>query len=152
MTAIALPLDDLSPESYVVLGLATCFLKQPEGMQELTIIEPIPAAALGALFAGVPTAYQTAIATTLADWLDLTDWQRPRDWPETAQLCSDFHERLLAAARTYRRDPQTRERLPLGDRYSDFQYSLERKRILNAAPVVRPEDNVKQHAYTHQVL
>lgn len=152
MTASAWPVEDLSPESYVVLGLATCFLKQPEGLQELTIIEPIPAAALGTLLAGVPTAYQAAIATTLADWIDLTDWQRPSDWPETAQLCSDFQERLLAAARTYRRDPQTRDRLPLGDRYSDFQYSLERKRILNVAPVVRPEDNVKQHAYTHQVL
>ncbi|WP_338431184.1 hypothetical protein [Synechococcus elongatus] len=152
MPATPWPVDDLSPESYVVLGLATCFLKQPEGLQELTIIEPIPAAALTTLFAGVPTAYQTAIATTIADWIDLTDWQRPSDWPETAQLCSDFGERLLAAARTYRRDSQSRDRLPLGDRYDSFQYSLERKRILNAAPVVRPEDNVKQHAYTHQVL
>jgi hypothetical protein len=34
----------------------------------------------------------------------------------------------------------------------DFNYSLDRKRVLNASKVVRTEDNVKQHSHTHQVL
>jgi hypothetical protein len=42
--------------------------------------------------------------------------------------------------------------VPVGTRRDDFNYSLERKRVLNAENVVSTEDNVKQHKYTHEVL
>jgi UDP-galactopyranose mutase len=38
------------------------------------------------------------------------------------------------------------------NRFVEFNHSTERKRLLNAVHVVRKEDNVKQHEYTHKVL
>jgi hypothetical protein len=56
------------------------------------------------------------------------------------------------AVRTYQSRPQAQGYIPLGTISRDFNYSLERKRVLNATKVVRPEDNVKQHPLTHQTL
>ncbi len=141
---------DLTPDSYLVIGLATCFVKEEGEVKALQILEPIPSAALEALVKGIPTSYKRAWGTSLA-CLATPEGARAAFGPE-GQLCDDFTERALAAARTYQAKPEAAELIPLGTTRADFNYSVERKRVLNSTPVVRPEDNVKQHAYTHQVL
>lgn len=143
---------DLDAESYVVIGVAVCFLKDEAGLQELALLEPIPAAALGALLKGVATSYNQAFGTTLGAVVSGDRPQRLDRFPAEAQFCSDFVERAIAAARTFQRDPQAASQIPVGSQFAEFNHSTERKRLLNAVHVVKTEDNVKQHAYTHQVL
>lgn len=142
---------DLTTEDYVVLGLATCFLKEDGQLSEVKILEPIPSAALEAIVKGIPTSYQQAYATTLGAALSNPASSLPPDFA-SAQLCDDFQERAIAAARTYKRRVVAQEHIPGGSTRSDFKYSVERKRILNSQRLVTTEDNVKQHEYTHKVL
>ncbi|KGF73572.1 hypothetical protein DO97_19020 [Neosynechococcus sphagnicola sy1] len=152
-TAIAYPnAPDVSAEDYLVLGLATCFVKEDGQVYEVKVVEPIPSAALEALIKGIPTSYARACATTLGAVLQGETLQMPMDFPADAQFCEDFAYRAVAAVRTYRIRPVAQAHIPLGSSYQDFNYSTERKRVLNASRVVKTEDNVKQHSYTHQVL
>lgn len=141
-----------STDDYVVIGLASCFIKHEGKLQPVQVIEPIPSAALEAILKGIPTSYELAVATTLgAVWQDDTP-QRPTGFPDTAQFCDDFKERLLATARSYRSRPTATAHIELGRQASGFNFSTDRKRTLNSERLVSTEDNVKQHAYTHQVL
>ncbi|MGB8700569.1 MAG: hypothetical protein WCD18_14225 [Thermosynechococcaceae cyanobacterium] len=154
MTTDAMPpnVADVPAEAYVVLGLATCFIKEEGKLQPLKVMEPIPSAAFEALCKGIPTSYEMAIATTFgAVWAN-SQAQVPGAFPGDVQLCEDFEERLLAATRSFRSAPWIQELLPLGQAKTDFNFSTENKRLLNVERVVNTEDNVKQHAYTHQVL
>jgi hypothetical protein len=143
---------DLSPEDYVVIGLATCFVKEDGEVRELQIIEPIPSAALEAIAKGIPTSYKLAVATTLGEVLVGDKLQTPAGFPDLAQFSDDFGQRAIAAARTYKSRTAAQSLIPLGTTRADFNYSTERKRVLNLKRVVSKDDNVKQHAYTHQVL
>lgn len=143
---------DLAPDDYAIVGLATCFLQADGEISEVTLAEPIPSAAFEALLTGIPTSYRLAVAVSLGSILTESGLQLPAGFPPTTQWCDGFEERLLAAARTYRSRPEVRERLPLGETHRELNYSLDRKRVLNRATAVRPEDNVKQHRYTHEVL
>ncbi len=145
---------DLSPDSYLVLGVAHCFYKAEGDIHEIKLIEPIPSASLETLLKGVPTSYEVAGAFRLGDVLpngeagiippSLSSYQ--------AQLCSEFKERAIASARTYKSHPQAQKYIPLDTIFDKFNFSLDKKRILNAKRVVRDEDNIKQHAHTHKVL
>ncbi|MGL5081181.1 MAG: hypothetical protein ACRC8A_06805 [Microcoleaceae cyanobacterium] len=152
MTTVYSTAPDLSPEDYIVVGLATCFVKEDGEVRQVKVVEPIPSAALEALLKGVPTSYELAQATTLGTVLTATEIQIPLDFPPEAQIGEEFSERAFATARTYKRHPQSQSHISLGTTYREFNYSTERKRVLNSENVVRSEDNVKQHAYTHQVL
>jgi hypothetical protein len=143
---------DLSAEDYVVIGLATCFVKEDGEVRELLIIEPIPSAALEAIAKGIPTSYKLASATTLGTVLAGDKLQSPAGFPESAQFSDDFGQRAIAAARTYKSRTVAQSIIPLGTTREDFNYSTDRKRVLNMKRVVSKDDNVKQHAYTHQVL
>lgn len=143
---------DLSTDEYVVIGLATCFLKEDGKLHEVNILEPIPSAAIEAIAKGVPTSYQMACATTLGTVLVGETLQRPAGFPEDAQFCDEFANRTLAAARTFKAKTAAQAHLPLGTIRQDFNYSVERKRVLNSQRIVKTEDNVKQHKYTHEVL
>jgi hypothetical protein len=143
---------DLTTEDYVVLGLATCFVKEDGEIYSVEVIEAIPSAALEALVKGIPTAYKFASATTLGSIFDGNSFQIPPGFPENAQLSDEFEQRIFSAARTYKRREIAQLLIPQGSTYSDFKYSTERKRILNAARVVTKDDNVKQHPNTHKVL
>lgn len=151
-TNIALPnASDLAASDYLVLGLATCFVKQDGEVYELKIVEPIPSASLETLLKGIPTSYQMAIATTLdAVWQG--EPKLPAEFPVEAQFCDDFVDRLIAATRTYKARPVAQSHIPLGTIKNDFNYSVDRKRVLNTQRTIRTEDNVKQHEYTHKVL
>lgn len=144
--------NEVAADDYVVIGLATCFVKKDNKLHPVKIVEPIPSAALEAILKGIPTSYEMAIATTVGSvWPDETP-QAPSEFPAEAQFCDEFLFRLQATARSYRSRPVAKEHLALGTLKTDFNFSNERKRMLNADRVVSTEDNVKQHAYTHEVL
>lgn len=143
---------DLSTDDYIVIGVATCFIREEGEVKEIQVIEPIPSAALETLFKGIPTSYTQAIATTLGTVLNGDQIQLPSEFPTEAQICSEFRDRALATARTYQDRPGSTELIPVGTLYQSFNFSTDRKRVLNAEHVVTKDDNVKQHAYTHQVL
>ncbi|MBD2183865.1 MULTISPECIES: hypothetical protein [Oscillatoriophycideae] len=143
---------DVSAEDYLVLGLATCFIKEDGEVHQVPVVEPIPSAALEALVKGIPTSYQIACATTLGAVLAGDTPQKPVEFPQSAQFCDEFAERAIAAVRTYKRRPVAQSLIPQGTIRRDFNYSTERKRVLNSQRIVRTEDNVKQHEYTHKVL
>lgn len=143
---------DLSADDYLVIGLATCFVKQDREVCQVKMVEPIPSAALEAIVKGIPTSYEMACATTLGTVLVGETLQKPANFPSTAKFPEEFAPRAIAAARTYKSRPVAKQYIPLGTTRNDFNYSTERKRVLNAQNIVRAEDNVKQHEYTHQVL
>lgn len=143
---------DLCADDYLILGLATCFFKEDGEVHEIKIIEPIPSAALEAILKGIPTSYQTVYAITMGAVLDGETPQKPADFPEDAQFGDEFTFRAIAAARTYKRRPVAQSHIPVGTSRHDFNYSVERKRVLNAKRVVTKDDNVKQHSHTHKVL
>lgn len=144
--------NDVAAGDYVVIGLATCFVKQDNKLHPVKIVEPIPSAALEAILKGIPTSYEMAVATTVGSvWSNDTP-QAPSEFPDEAQFCDEFLFRLQATARSYRSRPVAKEHIALGTLKKDFNFSTERKRMLNADRVVSTEDNVKQHAYTHEVL
>lgn len=143
---------DLCTDDYLVLGLATCFVKAEGEVHEVQVLEPIPSAALEAILKGIPTSYQLAIGTTLGTVLVENSPQIPAGFPPTTQLCDEFVDRAVAAARTYKARPVAQSHIPQGTTRKDFNYSVDRKRVLNSQRIVRTEDNVKQHEYTHKVL
>lgn len=152
-TAISYPhAPDLTTDDYIVIGLATCFVKEDGEVHQIEVIEPIPSSALEALLKGVPTSYKLAYATTLGSVLDGDEPSLQAEFPPSAQLGDEFVLRTVAAARTYKRHEISQSLIPVGTTYTEFNYSLERKRVLNAARVVTKEDNVKQHSHTHKVL
>ena len=143
---------DLSADDYLIIGLATCFIKEDGEVSQVKVVEPIPSAALEAIVKGIPTSYQIACGTTLGQVLSGETPLRPKDFPREAQFSDNFAERAIAATRTYKIHPEVKSLVPLGSRCDKLNYSLERKRILNAKNIVSSEDNVKQHEYTHKVL
>ncbi|GAB4376730.1 MAG: hypothetical protein Kow00121_24360 [Elainellaceae cyanobacterium] len=143
---------DLTAEDYVVIGLAACFIKDDGEIHQVRVAEPIPSAALETLFKGIATSYEQAYATTLGAVLAGDAPQLPADFPAETQFCDDFAERTIAAARTYKNHPTSQALIAPGTAKTDFNFSTERKRVLNSERLVKTEDNVKQHAYTHQVL
>lgn len=152
-TATAYPnAPDLAADDYIVIGLATCFVKADGEVHQIEVIEPIPSAALEALLKGIPTSYKFAYATTLESVLDGETPSLPKDFPPSAQFGDEFVPRVYAAARTYKRRESAKSLIPVGTTYTELTYSTERKRVLNAARVVTKEDNVKQHSHTHKVL
>lgn len=152
-TAAALPnASDLTADDYLLVGLATCFIKQDGEVFQVKVAEPIPSAALEAIVKGIPTSYELATATTIGAVLAGDAPQMPANFPVEAQFCDEFVNRAIAAARTYKSRTVATQHVPPGTTKTDFNYSIDRKRVLNSDRIVKAEDNVKQHAYTHQVL
>ncbi len=151
LTAIADAVD-LTADDYIVVGVATCFFRDDDGVHEIEIVEPIPSSALEALIKGIPTSYRQAYATNLGELLAGEVPQIPASFPPNSQLGNEFVYRTIASARTYKRRPEAQAHIAQGETYTGFNYSTERKRVLNADRVVTKDDNVKQHVYTHQKL
>ena len=143
---------DLTADDYLVVGVATCFFRDDDGVHELKVIEPIPSSALEALIKGIPTSYEIAAATTLGALIGGDTPEIHASFPTNCQLGNEFAYRCIASARTYKRRPEAQTHISQGETYASFNYSTERKRVLNADRVVTKDDNVKQHAYTHQKL
>jgi len=143
---------ELTVNNYIVVGLATCFIKQDGKLHPVKLVEPIPSAALEAIVKGIPTSYEMAIGTTLGAVLEGNTPQLPAAFPAEAQFCDNFVERLFSTARTYAARPIAQSHIPVGQARDDFNYSIERKRVLNSERIVKTEDNIKQHSHTHKVL
>lgn len=143
---------ELSAEDYLVVGLATCFIKGDGEVHQVKVIEPIPSAALEAIVQGIATSYECACGTTLGTVLQGEAAQLPSGFPADTQFCDDFAFRAIAAARTYKSRPIATTHIPQGTTKTDLNFSTERKRVLNSERIIKTEDNVKQHAYTHQNL
>jgi len=152
-TAISYPDGtDMTQNDYVVIGLATCYFKEDGEVHQIDVIEPIPSAALEAIFKGIPTSYKLAHATTLGTVVNNGKLILPEGFPENAQFGEEFVERAFAAVRTYKRGESAKSLIPLGTTTANLNYSTERKRVLNAPRVVSKEDNIKQHPHTHKVI
>ncbi|MBW4660479.1 MAG: hypothetical protein KME15_17540 [Drouetiella hepatica Uher 2000/2452] len=143
---------ELSADDYIVVGLATCFIKGDGEVHQVKVIEPIPSAALEAIVQGITTSYECACGTTLGAVLQGETAQLPPDFPPETQFCDEFAFRAIAAARTYKTRPIATTHIPLGTTKTDLNFSTDRKRVLNSERIIKTEDNVKQHAYTHQNL
>jgi hypothetical protein len=151
-TQLSEPNTDIHAEDYLLIGLATCFYKEDGEVYEIQVMEPIPSAALEAIMKGIPTSYKFATAIEFGSVMAGDELKIPVGFPEDARFGDEFSLRAIAAARTYKARPQAQQHIPLGTSFHDFNYSVERKRVLNAARVVLKEDNVKQHSHTHKVL
>lgn len=153
-TALFSQATDLAADDYCVLGVATCFVRDEGEIEQLTVLEPIPSAALEALIKGVPTSYQSACAKTLGEIFQDETVNIPSELQVDGEIniCDRFAERVAAATRTYKSRPEAQAHIPFGVVKQDFNYSLERKRVLNTPRTVSTEDNVKQHSHTHKVL
>jgi hypothetical protein len=143
---------DIYTDDYCVFGLATCFFREEGEISQVEILEPIPSAALEALIKGIPTSYQKAVAKTLGEVFTAETVKIPVEFPENTKLCEEFNQRVIAATRTYKRRTEAKSHIPLGTVYDKFNYSIQKKRLLNMENVVTTDDNVKQHKYTHEVL
>ncbi|MEB3290843.1 MAG: hypothetical protein VKI82_13075 [Leptolyngbya sp.] len=154
MTAVmsSVPSTDLAPDSYVLMGVATCYLRQEGETLAVDVVEPIPSAYLETLVQGTPTAYYQVWGTTLAAALDLDVATLTPKGDTPIHRCADFEARVIAATRTYQSRPQATTIIPVGTHRQDLNYSTAHKRILNPKNRVSKADNVKQHKYTHEVL
>jgi hypothetical protein len=149
---------DLSSSDYLVVGVATCFIKIEGEVKRVKVLEPIPSAGLEALLKQIPTSYDFACAVELGQVLDdagvvQLPTQIQADYSlADLQIADLFAERAIATARTYKAKPEAQTHIALGSSLSNFNFSLEKKRILNSDRIVSEEDNVKQHSHTHKVL
>ncbi|GFR48050.1 hypothetical protein Agub_g9884 [Astrephomene gubernaculifera] len=138
--------SEISGEAYVCLGLAQCFAKIDGSLAPVLVIEPMSASSLECLANGARTSYKMVTGVSFGE-----AFQRHIDaLPEAfrdAHFCENFEFRCEAAARTWQR-PHAQDNLmdivPLGKVRSNFNFSLEDKRVLNMENVVNDADNVKQ--------
>jgi hypothetical protein len=142
---------DVSSDDYLVIGVATCFRRDDSDLVMLKVVEPVPSAYLESLLQKIPTSYERLLAVQVKQVLEAPDVADLVGEPDV-HFCENFSDRVIAAARTYHHQPQAQTRLPLGTVHTDLDYSVEKKRVLNVKNVVKVEDNVRQHAYTHKTL
>jgi hypothetical protein len=152
MVSAPISTSDLPLNSYVVLGLATCYLLQDGETTEVKVVEPLPSAYLETVVQGIATSYAMLWNTTLEQALAQPLAGLSADEQLTVQPCDDFEERLQAAARSYVSRPSAQTLIAAGTPFRDLNYSTEKKRILNPKNRVSKSDNVKQHKHTHKVL
>ena len=149
---------DLTDSDYLVVGVATCFIKIEGEVKRVKVLEPIPSASLEALLKQIPTSYDFACAVELGQVLDqdgvphLPDQVKVQPSLAELQIADLFAERAIASARTYKAKPEAQSHIPMGSSHTDFNFSLDKKRVLNSDRIVSEEDNVKQHSHTHKVL
>ena len=142
---------EITSADYLVIGLATCFHRNESGLEMLKVLEPIPSAYLESLLQGIPTSYDRVIAISISDLMDNTHLAKLTG-DSDVHLCENFGDRVIAAARTYQTRSTAKALIPLGETRTDLNYSTEKKRVLNVENIVRAEDNIRQHEYTHKTL
>jgi phosphatidylinositol glycan class S len=130
------------------LGLAHCFERGEDGgkLQDVFVIEPVSANSLECMVAGADTCFKAVAGVTLGDAMARDKSKLPEEFAEAA-FCDDYDFRCDATARTWLR-PHAQDNLldivPLGASRSNFNYSVDQKRVLNMENVVNDADNIKQ--------
>lgn len=137
----------MKAEDVVTVGVATCFQRVGGKLEEVLILEPLPASAVDCIARlQVPTSYRRLYGTTLGELSEdvnaLPDGVIVEG--ESVALGEAFEERVQAAARTFRRSPEIAELIPPGTLTEKLNYSVATKRILNEDWQPNFEDNVKQ--------
>ncbi|CAM9578267.1 unnamed protein product [Laminaria digitata] len=146
------PLED---DDYLAFGLACCFVMNDDlKLDEYYVYEPLTAATLETIAssASLETSYVRVTAFKAKD-IFIGPPSRPTgihveklkilDGEEDAHICENAVERSLAAARTYKRRVEA-QMCGFGDVLDGFNFSIERKRILNHKYEPSFDDNVKQ--------
>jgi hypothetical protein len=136
-------LADIKGLDYLVVGIATCLLRNEDGKADpILVAEPIPATALESVQRGIKTTFKLVYGGTFT---------------EEVIPCDDFIGRAQAAARTYKAKPHLKL-IPAGETCTPEEgafvlaYSPDIKRVINPVRNVRDSDNVKQHTNTHKAL
>ncbi|MEO1095154.1 MAG: hypothetical protein AAFX01_09660 [Cyanobacteria bacterium J06638_28] len=142
---------DLTNEDYLVVGVAACYRLDEGELIPLQVLEPIPSAYLESVLQGIPTSYQCVVGTTVGALLAM-EKVPSISGIQNIRRCQNFEERAIAAARTYKSRPEAQTLVKSGETRTDLNHSTEKKRVLNFTNVVRADDNVRQHQYTHEVL
>eukprot|EP00270_Netrium_digitus_P012490 TRINITY_DN405_c0_g1_i1.p1 TRINITY_DN405_c0_g1~~TRINITY_DN405_c0_g1_i1.p1 ORF type:complete len:249 (+),score=39.59 TRINITY_DN405_c0_g1_i1:99-845(+) len=132
---------------YIALGLAHCFITDENAkLQDYFVIEPIPAGALECMDNGGVTSYLHAIPTNLGIALKQDLSLLPEEF-SSGNFCEDYDFRVKCASRTWKRDHAMEHIMKLleeGKVRSDWNFSVENKRVLNVENVVTDDDNIKQ--------
>jgi len=138
---------DWSEDDYIVLGLAHCFKKDEDGkLKDAFVVEPVTAGTLECMENGGVTCYKCVTATTLGVALKEDLSVLPTEM-QAGSICDDFNFRAMCASRTWKRDHPQQNLLHLVPRdgvKSEYNFSLQDKRVLNAEVVVNDADNIKQ--------
>eukprot|EP00195_Chlamydomonas_chlamydogama_P007780 CAMPEP_0202890766 /NCGR_PEP_ID=MMETSP1392-20130828/1072_1 /ASSEMBLY_ACC=CAM_ASM_000868 /TAXON_ID=225041 /ORGANISM="Chlamydomonas chlamydogama, Strain SAG 11-48b" /LENGTH=212 /DNA_ID=CAMNT_0049574401 /DNA_START=192 /DNA_END=830 /DNA_ORIENTATION=- len=137
----------LDEEAYLCLGIAHCFEKNSEGkLRDIMLIEPISASSLECMANGARTSFKSAVGVKFAEAMQRTRDALPAEF-QSGVFCEGFLIRCEAAARTWLR-PHAQDNLmdivPLGKVRSQWNFSLDDKRVLNMDAVVNDDDNIKQ--------
>lgn len=134
-------------DDYIVLGLAHCFRKDENGkLQDAFVVEPVTAGTLECMENGGTTCYKCVTATTLGVALKEDLSLLPVEM-QAGSICDEFEFRALCASRTWKRDHPQQNLLHIVPRdgvKSEYNFSLQDKRVLNAEVVVNDSDNIKQ--------
>ncbi len=139
--------DELKADDVVTVGVATCFKREGKQLQEILVLEPLPASAVDCIVRlQVPTSYLRVYGITMGDLSDnVSDLPDTVILPdENVALAEDFGERVRAASRTFRRSPEIAAMVPPGVLEDDLNHSVATKRILNQNWEPSFDDNVKQ--------
>ncbi|KAL2621827.1 hypothetical protein R1flu_002032 [Riccia fluitans] len=138
---------EFEDEDYIVLGLAHCFTKDADQkLMDTFVIEPIPAGGLECMDNGGRTCYKHAHGTNLGVALKQDVSLLPPEF-QGGRFAEDFDFRTKCASRTWKRDHAEEflmKLVPTDGVRSDWNFSLEDKRILNMENIVSDEDNIKQ--------
>jgi phosphatidylinositol glycan class S len=134
-------------DDYIVVGLAHCFVKDDNSkLQDVFVIEGIPAGAVECMDNGGVTCYKHTYGTTLGEILKQDVSLLPKEF-QGGVFADDFDFRTKCCARTWKRSHAQEHLLnmvPVGTVRSDFNFKIEDKRILNQENEVKDEDNIKQ--------
>nr|PNR29391.1 hypothetical protein PHYPA_028084 [Physcomitrium patens] len=138
---------DWSDDDYIVLGLAHCFRKDENGkLKDVFVVEPVTAGTLECMENGGVTCYKCVTATNLGVALQEKVELLPAEM-QGGVFGDEFDFRAKCASRTWKRDHPQNNLLHIVPRdgvKSDYNFSIEDKRVLNAEVVVNDSDNIKQ--------
>lgn len=139
---------DWSEGDFVVVGLAHCFRKnEDQKLLDAFVIEPIPAGGLECMDNGGMTCYKHVTGTNLGVVLKQDGSLLPKEFAG-AEFSDDFDFRAKCASRTWKRDHPRENLMSLvphdGTVRSDWNFSLQDKRVLNQEHIVKDSDNIKQ--------
>lgn len=134
-------------DDYIVLGLAHCFKKDENGkLVDAFVVEPVTAGTLECMENGGVTCYKFVTATTLGVALKEDVSLLPVEM-QVGSVCDEFNFRAKCASRTWKRDHPQENLLNIVPRdgvKSEYNFSLQDKRVLNVEVVVNDSDNIKQ--------
>eukprot|EP00897_Mesotaenium_endlicherianum_P001193 jgi/Mesen1/11074/ME000099S10508 len=134
-------------DDYICLGLAHCFVKDDNGkLKDVFVIEPIPAGALECMDNGGVTCFKHVTATNLGVALKMDSSLLPAEFAD-GKFADDFDYRTKCASRTWKRQHPQENLMNLAPKEgvrSDWNFSLEDKRVLNMVYEVSDSDNIKQ--------